>query len=121
MSRKSWGSILCALAFTLCFSGLVLGQEITGTIVGVVKDASGAVVPGATVTIKDPSKGDLVVRTATTNDNGEFTAPNLAISTYSVTVEAANFKKAVQTGIKVDVGHADLWMSRLRPERSKRS
>lgn len=104
MSRKSWGSILCALAFTLCFSGLVLGQEITGTIVGVVKDASGAVVPGATVTIKDPSKGDLVVRTATTNDNGEFTAPNLAISTYSVTVEAANFKKAVQTGIKVDVG-----------------
>lgn len=104
MSYKSWGSLLCAMAFALCLSTLALGQEITGTIVGTVKDSSGSVVPGATVTITDPSKGDIVVRTATTNDSGEFTAPNLAISSYTVTVEAPNFKKTVQTGVAVQVG-----------------
>ena len=104
MSKKTWSSILFAFALTLSFSGLVVAQEVSGSIVGTVKDAGGAVVPGATVTITDPSRDNQVVRTLTTNDEGEFSAPNLAISTYDVTVEAPNFKKAVQTGIKVDVG-----------------
>lgn len=96
--------MLWAMAVAFCFTGIVMGQEITGSIVGTVRDANGAVVAGATVTISDPSKSDLVVRTLTTNDSGEFTAPNLPISTYTVSVEAANFKRAVNTGIKVDVG-----------------
>ncbi|MDI1241534.1 MAG: carboxypeptidase-like regulatory domain-containing protein, partial [bacterium] len=104
MSIKNWGSIFCAMAFALCLSTFALGQEITGTIVGTVKDSSGSVVPGATVSITDPSKGDIVVRTITTNDSGEFSAPNLSVSTYSISVEAPNFKRAVQTGVKVDVG-----------------
>ncbi|MCV4600630.1 carboxypeptidase-like regulatory domain-containing protein, partial [Escherichia coli] len=84
--------------------GFLYGQEITGSIVGSVKDTTGAVVPGATVTITDPSKGDLVVRRTTTNENGEFSVPNLQVSTYNITVEAPNFKKTVQAGIKLDVG-----------------
>ena len=104
MSKKTWSSILFAVAITLCLSGFVLGQEVTGSIVGTVKDSAGAAVPGATVTITDPAKGNQVVRTVTSGDDGDFFAPNLAISTYDVTVEAANFKKSVNTGIKVDVG-----------------
>ncbi len=104
MSKKPLSSILFALAIALCLSGFVLGQEITGSIVGTVKDAAGAVVPGATVTITDPTKDNLVVRTLTTNEDGEFSAPNVAVSTYTITVEAPNFKKAVSTGVKVDVG-----------------
>lgn len=104
MSKKTFGSILLAAALSLCFGSFAFGQEVTGSIVGTVRDASGAVVPGATVTISDPSKGDIVVRTATTNDSGEFSAPNLTISTYTVTVEAANFKKSVNTDVKLDVG-----------------
>ena len=92
MSIKSLGSILFALVFCLCFDGVTSAQEVTGTIVGTVKDASGAVVPGATVTISDPSKNNQVVRTVQTYDGGEFTAPNLPVSTYDVAVEAANFK-----------------------------
>jgi hypothetical protein len=103
-TKKTWTSILLAMAISLCLSGLAIGQEVTGSINGTVKDTSGAVVPGATVTITDPSKGNQVVRTTTTNDNGEFSAPNLATSTFDITVEAPNFKKAVSTGIKVDVG-----------------
>jgi hypothetical protein len=105
MTRKqNLTSILLALAISLCLSGFAIGQEVTGSIVGTVKDSSGAVVPGATVTITDPSKGGQVVRTTTTNENGEFSAPNLTTSTFDITVEAPNFKKAVSTGIKVDVG-----------------
>ena len=104
MSKKTWSSILSALVVVLCLSGYVVGQEIAGSIVGTVKDAAGAFVPGATVTITDPSKANQVVRTVTTNENGEFSAPNVAVSTYDITVEAPNFKKSVNTGVKVDVG-----------------
>ncbi|PYT01058.1 MAG: hypothetical protein DMF63_05185 [Acidobacteria bacterium] len=103
-SKKTWTSILFAAVIALCLSSLAIGQEISGSIVGTVRDSSGAVVPGAHVTITDPSKDNLVVRTTDTNDSGEFSAPNIGTSTYDVTVEAANFKKAVSTGIKVDVG-----------------
>lgn len=104
MSKKTWSSILLAMAITLSLSGFALGQEIMGSIVGTVKDSAGAVVPGATVTITDPSKDNLVVRTVTTNEDGEFSAPNVPVSSYTITVEAANFKKSVNTGVKVDVG-----------------
>jgi hypothetical protein len=93
-----------ALAFCLCLSGLVIAQEITGTLNGTVRDASGAVVPGATVTITDPSKDNVAVRTLTTGDDGDFSAPNLQVSVYSITVEAPNFKKTVKTDVKLDVG-----------------
>lgn len=108
MSMKTLSSILLAFAFVMCLSSFSIAQEVTGTIVGTVKDASGGVVPGATVTITDPSKGNLLVRTLTTNASGEFNAPNLPTSTYSVTVEAPSFKKTVNTDIKVDVGQRRL-------------
>ncbi len=99
---------LLTLTGVLCLSILTSAQEITGTIVGTVRDSSGAVVPGATVTITDPTKNNLVVRNITANDDGEFSAPNLNSGLYQVTVEAANFKKAVQTDVKVDVGQRRL-------------
>lgn len=103
-SKKTWTSILFAMAISLCLSGFVIGQEINGSIVGTVKDSAGAVVPGATVTIIDPSKDNQVVRTVTTNEDGEFTVANIAVSSYDIAVEAPNFKKAVSTGVKVDIG-----------------
>lgn len=108
MNKKSLLSLISAFAVMVLFGGAVSAQEITGTIVGTVRDANGAVVSGATVTITDPSKSDTVIRTTVTNSDGEFAAPNLPISTYTVTVEAANFKKAVNTDVKVDVGQRRL-------------
>jgi hypothetical protein len=105
MRKNTWSSILFALAFTICLSGLALGQEITGSIVGTVKDTAGGAVAGATVTVMDQSQGNNVVRTATTSGDGTFSVPNIsATTTYTVTVEAPNFKKSVTTDIKVDVG-----------------
>lgn len=104
MSKKTWSSILFALALSLLLSAFVIGQETTGSIVGTVRDSNGAAVPGATVTITDPAKADLVVRSVTTDDQGIFSVPNVPVSTYNVTVEAANFKRSVSTSVKVDVG-----------------
>jgi hypothetical protein len=91
------------LAFSLSLSGLALGQEITGSINGSVKDGAGAAVAGATVTITDVQQ-KVVVRTVTTNDAGEFSAPNLLSAKYNITVEASGFKKHAENGVKVDVG-----------------
>src|SRR6478735_5162028 len=80
--KKTWCSILVALALAICFSGLAAAQEITGSIVGTVKDSTGAGVAGATVTVTDPTKNNAVVRTVTTTEDGSFSVPNVAVSTY---------------------------------------
>ena len=97
-------AFIFALVLCLGMNGFVIAQEITGTIVGTVRDSAGATVPGASVTVTDPTKDNIAVRTITANDDGEFSVPNLQSGIYQITVEAANFKKAVKTDIKVDVG-----------------
>ncbi len=94
---------LLTLAIVVCLSTSMIAQEVTGTIVGTVKDANGAAVAGASVAITDTAKS-VVIRTVTTNSDGEFTAPNLSPSEYSVSVEAPSFKTGVKTGVKLDVG-----------------
>ncbi len=100
--------VLIALALFLIQSGFVAAQETTGAIVGTIRDSSGAVIPGAAITITDSQKNDIVVRTITASDEGVFTAPNLVSGIYKITVEAANFKKTVKTDVKVDVGQRRL-------------
>ena len=77
-------------------------QEITGSILGTVKDATGAVIPGATVTVTNTDK-NVVIRTTTTGSEGDFVASLLPIGHYSVAVEANGFKKSVQTNIELHV------------------
>jgi hypothetical protein len=95
--------LFIAFAIIFSFNLPATAQEITGSINGTVRDSAGAVVPGATVTITDAGK-NVVVRNITTNEDGAFSAPNLTSGVYNITVEAPNFKKSVNTGIKVDVG-----------------
>jgi hypothetical protein len=93
--------MLLVLPFALC--GVAFGQEITGNLAGTVKDSTGAIIKGATVVITDAQKNS-VVREVTTNDDGDFSVPNLQAGLYTISVEAANFKKSVQNDVKVDVG-----------------
>lgn len=95
--------LLLVLTFSLC-SFVAVSQEITGSVVGTVRDANGAIVSGATVIITDPAKGNVEVRSVTTNDAGEYSAPNLPSGIYEVVVEAPSFKKSVQTDVKLDIG-----------------
>jgi hypothetical protein len=86
----------------LLLASVCLAQEITGTIVGTVKDPGGAVVPKATVTVTNTDK-NVVVRTVQTDANGAYVAPLLPIGHYSVAVMADGFKKAAQTNIELNV------------------
>jgi hypothetical protein len=94
--------VFIALAL-VSFAAVAAAQEITGSIAGTVNDANGAVVTGATVTITDAEK-KVVARTVITDDSGAFSAPNLPPGYYDIAVEAPNFKKHVETRLKVDVG-----------------
>ena len=100
--------LICALALT-CSSVTAFAQadSTSANLSGVVKDPAGAVVPGATITARNPATND--TRTATTNDDGFYQLLQLTPGTYEVSVEAANFKKAVVPSITVTVGQrADL-------------
>ena len=92
-----------ALLLTL-FAGLTpasWAQKDTGTIVGTVKDPSGAVVPNAGVTVTDVDHGQTL--NTTTNTDGEFVASPLRVGRYTVTVQQAGFKKAVSVPVDLDV------------------
>jgi hypothetical protein len=94
--------VLLSLACCFAFSALAFSQETSGDLNGRVTDSTGAAVSGATLTITDSAK-KTVLRTVTTGDEGQFSAPNLPVSIYTVTAEAPNFKKTVQTNVKLDV------------------
>ena len=94
--------VFVAIAIFFGLTGIAAAQEITGSIVGTVKDSNGAGVAGATVTITN-SDTKLVVRTVTTNDAGEFSAPLMPVAFYDITVEAASFKKHVDERVQLNV------------------
>ena len=96
-------TVTLLMLLTLTLSGVASAQEITGNLYGTVKDTSGAVVKGATVTITDTEK-QVVVRTLESGDEGEWRAENLPAGLYQIAIEAPNFKKSVQNSIKLDVG-----------------
>src|ERR1700748_829503 len=79
----------------------VHAQKITGTITGTVTDNSGAAVPNATVTVTNTATGK--VYTVITDGQGSYTVPELAESSYTVDIKAANFKESVTNNAVVHV------------------
>jgi carboxypeptidase family protein/TonB-dependent receptor-like protein len=76
-------------------------QTFRGTILGTVTDASGAVIAGAKVTVKNTGTG--LERSTETSADGSYALPELPIGTYSVTVVQTGFHTVVTTGVVVDV------------------
>jgi hypothetical protein len=75
----------------------IFAQAVTGTIVGTVTDASGAVVANAQVTIA--LTGQSAIHTSATNESGNFTEPDLPSGTYTVMVVAQGYKKEIRQNI----------------------
>src|SRR5947199_10783580 len=82
-------------------SGPVLGQSSSAAISGLVRDTSGAVVPGVTVTAKHTESG--LTRTVLTNENGDYRMPSLPVGAYEVMAEISGFKPLVRSGINLSV------------------
>lgn len=91
-----------ALLTSCLFTGLVIAQSNTGSLVGTVVDQQGAVVAGATVTISDDATAR--VRTVQASSGGAFSVPSLEVGDYTVTVTAQGFKTFTATELKIDVG-----------------
>lgn len=93
--------ILSALALLLAFSAGLLGQAPTGVILGTVNDPSGAVIPGATVTLENK---DLSFRRTVTSDAaGAYSFTALLPGVYQIKAEATGFK-AMWRSAEVFVG-----------------
>jgi hypothetical protein len=79
----------------------IFAQVPTGTILGVVKDSSGAVIAGATITIRNVDTGDR--RTATSADDGAYRVVQLPTGHYEVKAEHGGFRTETQQGITLNV------------------
>jgi hypothetical protein len=82
-------------ATNLCFA------QATGSIKGIVTDANGALVAGATVEATNDNTGEK--RSATSADNGTYNISNLAVGTYTVTASSTGFSPATAKEVKVSV------------------
>ena len=93
---------LLTISLLFCLTLPIMGQETTGTILGTVTDSSGAVLPGAAVTITNTDK-NAVIRKLNSSKDGSFVAPLLPIGHYSVTVEAKGFKAVTRSNIELNI------------------
>jgi len=79
------GQVGIAIVVLGCGGLSIHAQVTTGTVRGVVKDETGAVIPGATVTITDPNTK--TSQTAESSSGGEYQFNNLLVGTYTITVQ----------------------------------
>jgi hypothetical protein len=95
LSCSVWGALLVALTATAALA------QATAQITGTVKDSSGGVLPGATVSATQTDTG--FKREAVTDEAGLFSFPGIPVGPYRLEVTLQGFKTSVQTGIVLQV------------------
>jgi hypothetical protein len=100
VSARTTVRALSTILGVLLFSVALFGQN--GRILGTVTDQTGAVLPGATVSVIDTQRG--LARTLTTDAAGEYNAPNLIPGTYTVRIEAKGFQRLDRQNVVLEVG-----------------
>jgi len=101
MIPKRLPLILLSILLLLSVGVSALAQGTTSRVTGTVSDPSGAVVPGATVTLTN--EGTSVAFTAETTDSGTYVFESVQVGLYTVTVERQGFKRFVSTTNQVNV------------------
>src|SRR5437899_1874919 len=92
-------AIVVLIALPTCW---VFAQTSTATILGVVKDTTGALIPGVSITIKHTDTG--LTRTAISRESGDYNVPLLPVGAYEITTAMPGFKQQVRSGINLAVG-----------------
>src|SRR3981189_3554547 len=102
MSQERSGGFaaLKLISTLLIVSPFLVAQSDTASITGFVRDASGAVIPNANVVIRNESTG--ADRKTVSNRTGYYIVPNLTPGMYTISVDAAGFKKFESTQNKLD-------------------
>ncbi len=100
--RRKHGSLILAIAFvSLASLSIAWGQLPTATILGVVKDSSGAVIPGATMTARNVDTGQ--TRTTVSEADGSYRFQALPVGSYEVRVEHPGFQSQLHSGLNLTV------------------
>ncbi len=94
-------SLVIGLALVPC---IAFGQVTTSTLLGTVKDAQGAVIPGVSVVLTSDTRGGLQVGEGVTDAQGNFVFPGTMPDTYSITVKLEGFKISKVSKIVVGAG-----------------
>jgi len=89
-NRTDFIYFVFVVIFTLLASATCFAQRFTGTITGIVTDATGAVIPGANVVVTDTGRGLTFI--TTTNPAGQYTVTALNVGSYTVRVQKEGFK-----------------------------
>jgi hypothetical protein len=95
---KAWMRLLTSF---FILAGIMLGQAITGSILGTVTDASGALVRSVKITIKNVDTG--LQLTTTSNNDGDYTFPTVPPGTYEVSAQLTGFRTAVTPRLPVEL------------------
>jgi len=112
-SFRLLGSLPATLLFGLLVAQGLYAQIDTGTVLGTVKDQTGAVIPGAKVTLTNEGT-NFAVATTSGADGGYVFTP-VRIGTYSVSAEAAGFAKGVQSQLSLSINQSLVADLTLKP------
>jgi hypothetical protein len=102
MLRRAPRVTACLLLLSVCLSLNASAQVNNASVTGLVTDTTGAVVPNASVTLKN--RGTNVETTAATDSSGYYTFASVPVGAYTVTVERQGFKRVVLQEVKLEVG-----------------
>jgi len=105
--------ILFLLAATIVCSVAIVAQTVTGTLQGTVTDATGGVVPGADVVVRNLETGQ--ERNLKTNGEGAYSAAFLPLGRYSVAASSKGFSKVVQENIEITLNQTRVIDLKLSP------
>jgi Carboxypeptidase regulatory-like domain/TonB dependent receptor len=100
--HKVWRKTVFFLALLFLVTSTALCQLTTADILGTVTDASGAVVPNATVTLTNLGTNE--TRVAQTGGSGDYTFTLLPVGHYSISVKAAGFEASINKDLPVEAG-----------------
>ncbi len=98
---RQLSSILLFLTFVILYCMPLHAQTVDTAIQGTVTDSSGAVIPGATVTVSSPTTG--IEKKSVTSAAGEYSVTYLTPGNYDVTVSANGFSTYQQKGVALDI------------------
>ncbi|NYF50603.1 TonB-dependent receptor [Tunturiibacter gelidoferens] len=99
---RGWSKPAYLLALLVLFTSAAFAQLTTADILGTITDATGAVVPNATVVLTNTGTNEK--RTTTSNSSGDYSFNILPVGHYSISVKATGFEAAITKDLSVEAG-----------------
>src|SRR5436853_4917290 len=97
VSLRAFGRFVTAIVVLIALGTcLSFAQTSTATILGVVRDTSGALIPGVSISVKHTESG--LTRTVISAENGGYSVPLLPVGAYELTTTMPGFKREVRSG-----------------------